>query len=356
MRFGSTRKSRARCQKLSSTSSISAPAVFRTSPFGTVFVPSISLSSAGSDGSDHLDEPDPLRLAGTVVRRLGDHLARRHDVAVVLARELADVRGSVVDDLPAQILRDVRTVERDRRRRADVGLGSHGRQVRRHRDDGSRGVGGRARRGDVDDDRDLGGEEALHDASHRRAEAAGRVEDEHVGGIPAVLGAVHRVLDELLRDGVDVVVEVRGENARRVSGRRIVPSENTRHRHERRYSEREGKKSPQNGAWHRCKDSISGGSPLLPANGSRATLDFRAPTSRHPPRPACRPAGRSECVRLEFGACDDGRPADWRTACGDDGCSAAVHACRGLVAWQRPSGVADTLDRRPLERLATCGA
>ena len=119
---------------------------------------------------------------------------------------------------------------------------------------------------------------------------------------------------------------------------------------------REGKKSPQNGAWHRCKDSISGGSPLLPANGSRATLDFRAPTSRHLPRSACGLMCRPERVRLELGACDDGRPADWRTACGDDGCCAAVHACRGLVAWQRPSGVADTLDRRPLERLATCGA
>ena len=148
-----------------------------------------------------------------------------------------------------------------------------------------------------------------------------------------------------------------GEDARRVSERRIVPSENTRHRHERRYGEQEGKKSPQNGAWHRCKDSISGGSPLLPANGSRATLDFRATTSsRHPPRPACRPAGRSECVRLEFGACDNRRPADWRPACGEDGCSSAVHACRGIVAWQRASGFADTLDQRPLERLATCGA
>ena len=174
------------------------------------------------------------------------------------------------------------------------------------------------------------------------------------GGVPAVLGAVHRVLDELLRDGVDVVVEVRGENARRVSGRRIVPSENTRRRHERRYSEREGKKSPQNGAWHRCKDSISGGSPLLPANGSRATLDFRAPTLSPSSSPCLRACwslrARSARVRRmrRRSTCGLARSV-WRRRV----------LCRGSrlpgCSWRGsgPSGVADTLDRRPLERLAT---
>ena len=110
MRFGSTRKSRARCQKLISTSSICAPAVSRTRPFGTVFIPSIRSSRAGSVGAIDLDEPDPLRLARAVVRRLRDHLPRGHDVAVVLARELADVRGRVVDDLAPEVLRDVLAV------------------------------------------------------------------------------------------------------------------------------------------------------------------------------------------------------------------------------------------------------
>ena len=57
IRFGSTRKSRARCQKLISTSSIWAPAVSRTNPFGTVFVPSIRSSNAGSVGATNSTRP-----------------------------------------------------------------------------------------------------------------------------------------------------------------------------------------------------------------------------------------------------------------------------------------------------------
>ena len=61
MRFGSTRKSRARCQKLISTFSISAPAVSRTRPFGTVFIPSISFSNAGNVGA--IASTSPIRFA-----------------------------------------------------------------------------------------------------------------------------------------------------------------------------------------------------------------------------------------------------------------------------------------------------
>ena len=57
--------------------------------------------------SDHLDEPDRLGLACSVVGRLSDHLPGRRNVAVVLARELPDVGCRVVDDLSSQILRDV---------------------------------------------------------------------------------------------------------------------------------------------------------------------------------------------------------------------------------------------------------
>ena len=107
MRFGSTRRSRARCQNVISTSVISAPAVFRTSPFGTVSTPSIFRSRAGSVGAIDLDDPELERLARAEVRRFRDHLAGGFHVPVVLARELADVRGRVVDDLPAQVVRDV---------------------------------------------------------------------------------------------------------------------------------------------------------------------------------------------------------------------------------------------------------
>ena len=51
MMFGSIRRSSARFQKPISTRSTCAPAVCRTSPFGTVFVPSIFSSRAGTFGA-----------------------------------------------------------------------------------------------------------------------------------------------------------------------------------------------------------------------------------------------------------------------------------------------------------------
>ncbi len=51
IRFGSTSVSRSRFQKLISTSSICASAVFRTMPFGSVVVPSISFRRVGRSGA-----------------------------------------------------------------------------------------------------------------------------------------------------------------------------------------------------------------------------------------------------------------------------------------------------------------
>ena len=51
MMFGSMRRSSARFQAPISTRSTDAPAVSRTSPFGTVFRPSIRSSRAGTVGA-----------------------------------------------------------------------------------------------------------------------------------------------------------------------------------------------------------------------------------------------------------------------------------------------------------------
>ena len=172
-------------------------------------------------------------------------------------------------------------VQRDRRRRADVGLRRHRRQVGRHRDHGASGVCARAGRRDVDDHRHRRGEEALHDPSHRGSQTAGRVQDEHHRCVVAILGAIDLVLDVLLRDRVDVVVEMNGENARCVA-----LCENARRGSKRPESERESTKSPQIAAWHRCKDSISGGSKLLPPKDRRATLESPCAASAFSPSPS----------------------------------------------------------------------
>src|SRR4029079_18861038 len=126
-------------------------------------------------------------------------------------------------------------------------------------------------RRDVDDDGYRRREEPLDDAPHRRAEPTRRVQDEHHGVVAAVLGAVDGVLDVLLGDRVDVVVEMDGEDAWRIG-----LCEHARRGYERSEREREGKNSPQIGAWHRCKDSISGGSPVLHAKDQGTTLDSYA--------------------------------------------------------------------------------
>jgi hypothetical protein len=71
----------------------------------------------------------------------------------------------------------------------------------------------------VDHDRDLEREHRLDDLAHRRAETARRVHLDHHRRRLLALRALHRVLEVLLRDGVDVVVELDHDHARRVHGR-----------------------------------------------------------------------------------------------------------------------------------------
>ena len=235
------------------------------------------------------------------------------------------------------------------RRRADVGLRRHRRQVGRHRDHGARRVRARARRRDVDDDRHRRGEEALHDPPHRGSQTARRVEDEHHRRVVAVLGAVDLVLDVLLRDRVDVVVEMNGEDARRV-----VLCENARRGSKRPESERESTKSPQIAAWHRCKDSISGGSKLLPPKDRRS----------HPGIPVRRICLLAVPILAALAVAPSafGSSAAHVTTIElrSDGAQLvrnarrglALHACRRLLARTREGAVPHTRNRRSLERLA----
>ncbi len=123
-------------------------------------------------------------------------------------------------------------------------------------------------------------------------------------------------------------------------------------------SEQEGKKSPQNGAWHRCKDSISGGSPLLPANGS----------TRHPGFPCAdlSPSSSPCSQRLlaapsAFGSSSaHATTVDLRDR--RDSVSRRPAPCRGSRLPGSRGAAAGEVElrtrstRRPLERLATCGA
>ena len=117
-----------------------------SSPFGSTLSPSDLAEEIRVVGGDDVDHVSPQRLARAEVGRLRDHLASDRDVAPVLACELADVGGRVVDDLAAEVLGDVLAADRDRRRRADVRLRRHREHVGGHADHGAGGVGARARR------------------------------------------------------------------------------------------------------------------------------------------------------------------------------------------------------------------
>ena len=127
----------------------------------------------------------------------------------------------------------------------------------------------------------------------------------------------------------------------------LVPSENTRHCQSAATASKRARNPRKHAAWHRCKDSISGGSRPLPANGANAPpwISVRRPLALILALLAA-PAGRSERFRLELGARDDGRPPHRRRQRVRDGRRrAAVHARRGLVARSGSGRVPHALDR-----------
>ena len=79
----------------------------------------------------------------------------------------------------------------------------------------SGGVGARAGRRDVDDDRHLGREDPLDDRAHRRAETARRVHLDHDRRVALAARPLDRVEQVVLRDRVDVVLELGDQDAAR---------------------------------------------------------------------------------------------------------------------------------------------
>ena len=117
------------------------------SPFGCVTRAVDLVEQGGERRRDDVDDVLRGGLAGAEVGGVAHHRLGRGGVAAVLARQLGDVGGGVVDDLAAQVLREVLAVRRDRGRRADVRLRRHREHVRRLADHGAGRVGARARRG-----------------------------------------------------------------------------------------------------------------------------------------------------------------------------------------------------------------
>jgi hypothetical protein len=196
------------------------------------------------------------RLARAEVGRLRDHLARHLDVAVVLAGELADVGGGVVDDLAAEVVRDVLAADRDRGRGADVRLRRHREHVGRHADHRAGGVGAGTPRGDVDDHRDLGGEDALDDVAHRGRQPAGRVHLDHRRRVALLLRPLDRVQEVVLGDRVDVVLELGHEHLRRGVRRHRRDGEQRRSRGEEEQCPKGGRHVPNLAVRIRSKQGI----------------------------------------------------------------------------------------------------
>ena len=131
-------------------------------------------------------------------------------------------------------------------------------------------------RRDVHDHRHLRGEHRLHDLPHRGRQPARRVHDDHDRRRLLLLAAMDRVDEVVLRDRVDVVLELDREHVGlpRLGGR-------SRHREEERSGNRRERddETPQEGRVHvptaysrGCKHSVKQGLRPLPANVQPRTL------------------------------------------------------------------------------------
>ena len=214
IRLGSISVSRIFFQRDMSTLVISASAVCRTRFFGFVVRPSIWLRSVGRSGAI---TSMTFSLSASVAPRFealrtaaSAHLAFR---PCVRASSRSEAAASLIDLAP-QVAGDVLAADVDRRRRADVRLRRHGEDVRRLADpDAGRGGAGAGRR-DVDDHRHFRGELGLDDLLHRGAEPAGRIEQDHDRVVMLAVRAIDLAVDVVLRDRVDVVLELDRKDTR----------------------------------------------------------------------------------------------------------------------------------------------
>ena len=133
-------------------------------------------------------------------------------------REGPQRRRLVVDQLAAEIGADVPAARVDRRRRADVRLRGHAEIVGRLGDPHPRRAGERPVRADPDENRHLRGQLAQDDLVLRVEQPPRCVEDDR-GRVVVVLRRLAELVAEVvLRDGIDVRVEMDREDAWRRCG------------------------------------------------------------------------------------------------------------------------------------------
>ena len=164
------------------------------------------LEQRGQARRDDVDHVQLQRPSRGEVRRLADREARPMRVPVMCRGERRQRRRRVVDHLAPEIRAEVPAARVDRGRRADVGGRRHGQHVRGLGDPHPGRGGARAVGGDVDDHRQLRVQLRRVDRLHRGREAAGRVEQDHRGGVAVVRRAGDLVGHVVLGDGVDLEV------------------------------------------------------------------------------------------------------------------------------------------------------
>ena len=135
-------------------------------------------------------------------------------IAPVALRQRPQRRSFVVDQLAPEIGSDVATARVDWRRRADVRLGRHSEVVGRFRDPYSRRPGKRPVRADPHEHRDLRSQLAEDDLVLGFEQTPWSVEDDRRRVVVVLCRLAQLVAEVVLGDGIDVRVEVDGEDAR----------------------------------------------------------------------------------------------------------------------------------------------
>ena len=195
-------------------------------------------------GRDQVDQARPLGLLGRQVLRLGDELIGQPRVSPVVRSERPHGGGRVVLDLPVEVAAPAIGPDRDRGRRADVGLRGHRGDVGGLRDVGAgRGRPG-AVGGDVDHHRQRRRGHVLDDRAHRVGQAARRVEPDDRDLRILRGGVVERARDPPLGGRVDrrLKLDRVGDAPRRLLGEGRRDRERDAHQRER--AERKQAKPP----------------------------------------------------------------------------------------------------------------
>ena len=173
----------------------------------------------------------PNRLLGADVHAVPHGVLGPVGIAAVHRGEGANARDRVVQDLGAEITRQIGAGGVDGMRGADIGPWGHGHHVCGLRDEQPGRSCARPAGVDVDDDRHFRIEKRRDDVVHRGRDAAGGVQHEQERARPVGLGAGHLARDIGRGDVVDVPVEVGPQDLRR--GRQRWARQQGQHRRER---------------------------------------------------------------------------------------------------------------------------